>query len=52
MITTMSQTNFGNLLNPPYIEDYYKNVLKRSDLPPPPVLPAQVKITFNEKKRD
>jgi len=26
-------------MQPPYIEDYYKNILKRADLPEPPIVP-------------
>ena len=37
---------------PPYIVDYYMNVLKRNDFPPLPQLPTKITLRFHDKTRD
>ncbi len=36
---------------PPYIVDYFTNVLKK-DLPAMPILPKEIKVSFSDKNRD
>jgi hypothetical protein len=39
-------------VNPSYEVDYFKNVLKRADLPPILNLPESIALRFHDKTRD
>jgi hypothetical protein len=39
-------------VNPVYEVDYYKNILKRTDLPPVLNLPESISLRFHDKTRD
>ena len=47
----MELTKLGT--TPPYVEDYYSNVLKRPDMmPKPPSLGSSISLRFHDKTRN